>query len=450
MREFPKPLLLKDHLLDDMSSCSSNGFKSFPRSSSQCCTAVRFHHHDSDRKRQQQKKYLNFKKKTSRSTLSAFRRRVITDMNRLLFAAAKSPEKKKLKGSFFARSFSRKILEKSCGFWKTRPEQKEIGRWKSFDQLMKEEPKLSVTDSKSSNSWSEGNFTVSSDSNSSLEVNLNLPDGANDVVENGVDVAENGGVSTNSATSSGSDNTDAPIHTTKKQWSSDHEKEQFSPMSVLDCPFGDEDEVSSPFQHTPARAIGTKTRLVKEIQRFECLAKLEPLNLAELFALQPDNSDNESSGSPLPHTSPSLDEKSVSDIGEEENEAERNALELLGRMKANYSRSSGLKLTEDKLLLDFFREKLSDKCANTKKQRIVSSFEKGMLGEAEDWIAGQNRHEVFIEWEIMKNRQAYVEDMDGRGEWRTLLDQEREGVTLELENAVFFELMNEVLLEISN
>ncbi|KAG6437592.1 hypothetical protein SASPL_102511 [Salvia splendens] len=34
------PLLLKDHLLEDMSSCSSNGFKSFPRR--QCCTALRF------------------------------------------------------------------------------------------------------------------------------------------------------------------------------------------------------------------------------------------------------------------------------------------------------------------------------------------------------------------------------------------------------------------------
>ncbi|KAG6411160.1 hypothetical protein SASPL_129235 [Salvia splendens] len=34
------PLLLKDHLLEDMSSCSSNGFKSFPRR--QCCTTLRF------------------------------------------------------------------------------------------------------------------------------------------------------------------------------------------------------------------------------------------------------------------------------------------------------------------------------------------------------------------------------------------------------------------------
>lgn len=40
IRKPMKPLMLKDFLLDDLSSCSSNGFKSFPRR--QCCTTVRF------------------------------------------------------------------------------------------------------------------------------------------------------------------------------------------------------------------------------------------------------------------------------------------------------------------------------------------------------------------------------------------------------------------------
>lgn len=43
----------------------------------------------------------------------------------------------------------------------------------------------------------------------------------------------------------------------QKQWSSDQEKEQFSPVSVLDCLFDDDDdEVSSPFQHRLARMEG--------------------------------------------------------------------------------------------------------------------------------------------------------------------------------------------------
>lgn len=36
----PKSVLLKDYLLDDLSSCSSNGFRSYPRR--QCCTKVRY------------------------------------------------------------------------------------------------------------------------------------------------------------------------------------------------------------------------------------------------------------------------------------------------------------------------------------------------------------------------------------------------------------------------
>lgn len=42
----------------------------------------------------------------------------------------------------------------------------------------------------------------------------------------------------------------------QKQWASDQEKEQFSPVSVLDCPFDEEDEVSSPFQHRLALMEG--------------------------------------------------------------------------------------------------------------------------------------------------------------------------------------------------
>lgn len=211
-RALPKPLLLKDYLLDDMSSCSSNGFKSFPRR--QCCTNVRFIHEFERKNKQQQqlqqKKYLNFNKTPSKSALSAFQS-VITAVKRLPFSAAKSPEKKKSKNSFLPRSFSKKILKKS-NFWKRKSERKEIRRWKSFDQLLKEDAEpsdrssssITTRDSKS-NSWSGSDFTVS-EGNSSTEVNLNLPE-SNDVVKmpmevlsvNGVGVT-NGDVSTDSTT----------------------------------------------------------------------------------------------------------------------------------------------------------------------------------------------------------------------------------------------------------
>ncbi|CAI9784525.1 unnamed protein product [Fraxinus pennsylvanica] len=68
---------------------------------------------------------------------------------------------------------------------------------------------------------------------------------------------------------------------------------KFSPVSVLDCPFEDDDEVSSPFQQRLALMEGTKKKLMKKLKRFECLVQLEPVNLANRFA-SPEFSDNES------------------------------------------------------------------------------------------------------------------------------------------------------------
>ncbi|KAK6137559.1 hypothetical protein DH2020_028701 [Rehmannia glutinosa] len=445
IRAFSKPLLLKDHLLDDMSSCSSNGFKSFPRR--QCCTSVRFLHefeyrNKNKQQRQQQKRYSNFNRTASKSAISAIQS-VITAVKRLPFAAAKSAEKRRFKDSFLARSFSRKILKKS-GFWNRKTEQKEIGRWKSFDQLLKEDAEpssrsdgsITARDGKS-NSWSESDFTASDDcssGNSSSEVNSNLPEERNDVVQvpvkvvssgNGVGVTTNGDVSTVSTTEC-SANTNSSTNSQQKQWSSE-EKEQFSPVSVLDCPFDDEDEVSSAFQHRLARMEGAKMKLMKKIQRFECLAKLEPINLATQFALQSDSD---------------MDEKSISDIEdeeeEEENEDENKALELLHQMKATLP-SYSPKLKPDKLLLDFFRERVTDE----------SSFDEGLLEEADDWINGRKSRELFVEWEVQGNRKAYIKDMEKGGEWKTL-EQESDEVALELETVVFDELLNEVLLEISS
>lgn len=185
IRPSPKPLLLKDHLLDDMSSCSSNGFKSFPRR--QCCTSVRFLH-EFDRKTIT---YVDFRKPPPKSALSALQS-VITAVKRLPFGAAKSPEKNKSSiNSFLPRSFSKKLFKKG-GFWKRKPEHKEIARWKSFDQLLKEDPEpsnrscSSITTTDGSKSWSGSDFTASEGGNSASEANSNLPE----MIKNDVDVVE--------------------------------------------------------------------------------------------------------------------------------------------------------------------------------------------------------------------------------------------------------------------
>lgn len=175
---------------------------------------------------------------------------------------------------------------------------------------------------------------------------------------------------------------------------------------------------------------------MKKIQRFEGLAKLEPVNLTRRFASHLD-SDNESSDSPLPHS------EEEEDDDEEEDEEER-TLELLDQMKASMT-SQGLNFKADKLMLDFFREGIA-----SEKQRGGSPLYDELVEIAEDWIGGRKPRAVFMEWEVEKNRQAYVEDMEKRGEWKRLGHQENEEVVLELGNEVFAALLNELLLDITS
>lgn len=195
-KAFPKTLLLKDYLLDDMSSCSSNGFSSFPRK--QCCTTtVRFLIEIDLKNIKQPKKYFIFNKrkhKPSKFPISAFHT-AIAAVKRLPFSAAGgSPEKNTLM----------KILKKSV-FWKRKPNFDEIGRWKSLDQLMKESSEsLDIPNS----SITAAAVAATNDSgNSSCEVNLsctkverNNDDGNDD--DNVEVMIKDGDVSADSTTSS--------------------------------------------------------------------------------------------------------------------------------------------------------------------------------------------------------------------------------------------------------
>ena len=127
-KQLPKPLMLKDYLLHDLSSCSSNGFKSFPRR--QCCTTVRFLLEiDIAKNAHLCKKKELLKTRSKSKTRSAFQRAssaVIHAVKQLPFAGGNSPGKQIL-----PRSFSRKFLKRS--FWK-RTHHKEIKRLKSFGE----------------------------------------------------------------------------------------------------------------------------------------------------------------------------------------------------------------------------------------------------------------------------------------------------------------------------
>lgn len=90
-------------------------------------------------------------------------------------------------------------------------------------------------------------------------------------------------------------------------------------------------------------------------------------------------------------------------------------------------------------MLDFFKEMIAGD--------QYSSFHEELVEIAQEWINGRKPFDLFMEWEVEKNRQAYVKDMEKGGEWKTL-NEENEEVVLELGNEVFDSLMNEMLVDI--
>ncbi|KAL7001535.1 hypothetical protein U1Q18_002688 [Sarracenia purpurea var. burkii] len=122
-KPLPKTLMLKDNLLDDLSSCSTNGFRSYPRH--QCCMTIRFlldveidsKSRDSNRKKIS---FLKINSRTASATKTAFQRAskaLIHAVKRLQFPASKllsSPKQSNEKNSSLSRSLSRKLLIKRC------------------------------------------------------------------------------------------------------------------------------------------------------------------------------------------------------------------------------------------------------------------------------------------------------------------------------------------------
>lgn len=444
-KPFLKPVLLKDYLLDDLSSCSSNGFRSYPRR--QCCTTVRFLLEiDLNKSKQSfnkkpQQLLRSRSKSASSATMSALQRaseKVLNAVKSLPFAGVRSQSKPKK--DVLPRTLSRKLLRRS--FWK-KTDHKEIERWKSFGELIAEKPEpedfkatitaaaaaaAAGTDSNSStsnsesNSWSDSDFTASSDNLQCLSGNSEVNQGENDTVESQKVVGKRVGVTTATTT------TNYSAETTKKEWLNE-EKEQFSPVSVMDfpCDDDDEDEVSCPFQRRLVHIEGTKKSLMHKIRRFESLATLEPIDLEKRIALS--ESDHESVESILQPCSFSLQE--------EETEAERKAEALLLQMKlAAPSFSFKFKGVEN-LLLDFFRERLTE----------GNEYDHELLEVVNDWMDGEPR-DLVKGWEVQKNRQAYIRDMEKGGMWSKYDDEEKQEVGLELEEDVFSSLLNELCLDL--
>ncbi|KAB5573626.1 hypothetical protein DKX38_000820 [Salix brachista] len=444
--ERSKPLTLKDYLLDDLSSCSSSDFKSFPRH--RCCTTIRFLL-EIDLKTKQQPPRQLFKRSKSRaasSAISALQKASVAVINAVKLLPFPSPNSivksqppSTTRKGLLPRSLSRKLFKKS--FWRKAAdhhgqckESNGIGGWRLFREFLEEQDKLSdqttssVSTSSSSNSnvWTtESEHTVDSGNSTSNSIR-------NDAVCHRKDLIKE--VSDRESVSVGQDST-----ANRKEWPDEEEKEQSSPVSILDCPFQDEEEeeeeISSPVQRSLICVEGTKQKLVQKIRRFESLAPLDPLDLEKRIAAAELEDE-----SPLQHCST---DSSILKIETKENGTEKDAQELLEHVKSTVA-SHSLASKVDSLLLDFFEEKIEENKAGGSVAGSYRGFEQE-LKVAREWIDGQPE-EMFLGWEMAERRHVYIKHMEQSGRWEKV-DRGKEEVALELEAEVFNSLVDEVLLD---
>ncbi|GMI76306.1 TON1 Recruiting Motif 11 [Hibiscus trionum] len=424
----PKPLMLKDYLLrDDLSSCSSNGFKSFPRQ--HCCTTVRFlleaelkkskDNYSTTTKRRSRSKPGAATTTTTTTTISALQRAseaVLNAVKLLPFPSIKSTSPP-LRRNSFTRSFSRKLFKRS--FWRKADKENdgggEIRRCKLFREFLEEKNQPSdqntsttvvvttadtsattmiasssrVSSNTSSNTWSESEFTAdvlqswSGNSESSSE---------NDTVEGETNLPQKEKVSNIVGEES--------INFTKEQdWANEEGKEQFSPVSVLDCPFDDEEEEeednNSHFEDGSPHVKGTKPKLMQKARRLEGLTQLEPVDLETRIAMT---------------------------------ELEDDDGEIIELVKARIPWEIN-KFMEDGLVLDLYRETgLED------------------LKMVENWVNGKCE-DMFVGWEMEEGRKAYLKEMERNGNWRKFNEEEEDvGTTVELE--VLSSLLDELLTDL--
>ncbi|KAF3448482.1 hypothetical protein FNV43_RR09195 [Rhamnella rubrinervis] len=477
-----RPLMLKDFLMEDLSSCSSNGFKSLPRR--QCCTTVRFLL-EIDLKPREVSNGSNTKQvlhRRSRSraaasiTVSALQRAsdvVIKVVKQFPFPSVKSPSpstSNKPRKGLLPRSISRKLLRKSF-WWKTErvlDEGDNIRRWRSFRDFLEEHDDHKPSDqntisstvvtsrlstSTSSNRYSGAESEFTSDMSSGSSNGNSESSTANDVVVKvGKDISRKvnkkvditvGEDSVETATTT----TASPFQNAKEgksgaveghslaswalgiAWGSsgwpNEEKEQFSPVSVLDCPFEDEDEdeATSPFRRGLGRTEGSKQKLKhKKIRRFENLqAQTEPVDLEKRMAIMSELEDD--------------NETVSSRHNDDEEGSEEKARELVQLVFKTITPSNKLAfMKSENLLFDFFRERMMAGVVVVEVMKV-----------AEDWINGKQQ-EVLIGWEVKEGRYGYVKDMEKGGGWRNL-DDEIHQLILELEVELWNSLLDQLLLD---
>lgn len=132
---------------------------------------------------------------------------------------------------------------------------------------------------------------------------------------------------------------------------------------------------------------------------------------------------------------------------DESEEKARELVELVFKTTSNNPSKNTLFVESENLLFDFFRERIMEEEENIAKAGAVAlnKVQEEVLRVAEDWINREQQAEVLMGWEVKADRDVYVKAMEKGGRWRNL-DEEVDGVGLELEAELWNSLLNELLL----
>ncbi|KAG9453053.1 hypothetical protein H6P81_005957 [Aristolochia fimbriata] len=412
-----QPLMLKDFLLED--SHSYGGFASYPR---RCDTTVRNLLEmdlkdcgtSTGTKSRSTPKLLRSKSIAASATITTALHRA----SEAVLKVFRSRTSNRPGEGFLSRSLSRRLRRSFRSKSQKSEGQivrvRDIMRWKSFTQVESATKSVdflssSIQSSSTNSSWTDTDFSLPSSSSSS-----EYSTGENETV-----MESKSGV--------GEDSTGRATCYRKPQvWErlirEEHEeKEQLSPVSVLDFPDEEEDSPFSSFQRNLANMERKKEQLLQKIRRFESLAELAPVDLEKRIALF----EQECSSSGGENT-----EKRIQEV-EEESEA-REVLELL---KSN-SGCSVLEQKTEKLLLDFFSEGLGESVKNVSGDVLLRT--------ASDWLNGSDRG---TRREVQDDREALVREMEMGGRWWKL-KQEEDDLLLELEVGVMGVMIDDLLTDL--
>ncbi|KAF8097008.1 hypothetical protein N665_0297s0018 [Sinapis alba] len=449
-----KPLMLRDYLLDDLSSCSSNGFKSFPRRqvpshSSTSSTVRRLLDAEIKRSGFIHKPRLTRRSRTTCGTAisNAVHKASTAFLNAVkllpFHATVKGDQKQQggLSRSFSKRSFWRKPVSQS------RREvtvidvgDGEIQWWRSAAFFPDEESLDQPFDlfSQISTVADESTFSISGDAAITTTVNVSSSSGSdfftnssssevvqsssssssqNDAVEDGNEIGE----SLNARDCDGSSaNRDSLCN---RKECGNEEKEQLSPVSILECPFEDdenddeEDEITGLISHQ----IGTYEKNARKSRRVNGLVRLEPLELEKRIEKYVEREE---------------EEYSYHVLETEEDASENRAIRLFSLVKSRISETNNILASNvaDNLLLDYLQE-----------DNIGAKEETLMVKKVEDWVMDR-QEEMFMSWEVREQREVYVKEM----KWGFINGDEKENVIEELANGFFTFLVDEFIFDVAS